>query len=98
MHPTEEIVDFHALYSMPVAQQNNCINDSKADKSPILPLKNINTSSTNSRCVRMQLLVILIPWIRSSMGSSAMSHLRPSITSRNRRGERGKPYQRPRSE
>jgi len=91
-------VDFVLLISIPVAVQNIDIVFCRVVKSPMLPLRKINTSSTKSKCVRMHLSVILIPCSLPILCSSLISLLSPSMIRKNNKGDRGYPYLRPLSE
>ena len=65
---------------------------SKGNHSSIVPIPRSTTSSINKRCVKAREDAILIPLIKPFDFTSLISKLRPSITSMNKREDKGKPF------
>jgi len=89
------MVDFEWFANIPVADEKRERIFEKEQVSLILPSRKIMTSSMNSRWVRKQSSDILRPQRSPSLLADAINRLRPSMTIKNRRGERGKAWLRP---
>jgi len=92
------MVDFEWFVKIPVADEKRERIFEKERESLMLPSRKIMTSSSNTRWVRKQSSDILRPQRSLSLLADAINRLRPSMTIKNRRGERGQPCLRPLSE
>ena len=86
------IVDFASFKTMPVAFRKMPRERCNEVVSQIAPFRRINTSSTNSKWVRVHSSVIFIPLIHLCLQFSLMVRLRPSMMRRNSNGESGHPF------
>ena len=83
------IIDFAEFSSIPIALQNNVKISLKVVESFRDPFRKIRISSTKRRREIIILSLILTPRSEPFFLAVEMSLLRPSITRRNKRGERG---------